>query len=441
MNNKLIFDYVLRNVEAHGDQPYLPTKTLEQHMLALYSRREDACVYPPSTLSPDPDKAVSVLRERYKDDVSRVSLVLNHFFPDRFLFYRVSKLEGELFQAFDFFADICSEFRFLNSRIGQKGFEKYLLLNKSLLAFGRHQWPHAADLQGRMCRFLYDNLAKLFLQTNDYNRYWINVTKEEPQPRSNWSGRKDMRKGDVVFMYCTAPKKAVTDIYRITTDPRFDPWGEWDGFWMDIERISSIPPISVGQMRKDPVLSQWSVLRRSFQGIVTEAVPHSCYNQLLTFLPSHVRDACGLQPEAVAELGSSGRFASEEQFEDEVIEPLLRGWGFRFERQHLCKCHFGTQDIHGFVDFLVSDQSGAITLFENKLKIVNDEQLQKAVDQAKSYALLLGLPSFVVASPEGLKLYSLSGNREELVAERAVGDDKPKEEAFRNKMLSLGETP
>jgi hypothetical protein len=42
--------------------------------------------------------------------------------------------------------------------------------------------------------------------------------------------------------------------------------------------------------------------------------------------------------------------------------------------------------------------------------------LEPAVDQAKSYALLLGLPSFVVASPEGMWVYALDKAQEKLVS-------------------------
>ena len=437
MNKQLLLDYALKNVDSSTHRSTYRRSTLEDQMFELYNRRENAYIYPPASLPHDPEEALAIVRDLYKDDVSRISLVLNHFLPHDFLFYRVSKLEQEIFQAFDFFSEVVPEFNFQFSQIGKKGLDRYLALNKVLLRFGRRQWPRVGDLQPRIHRLLYDNFAKLFLQTNEYNRYWINVTREEPRKKDVWSGRKDMRQGDLVFMYQVAPTKAITDLYRLGGDPWFDPWGAWDGLWVDIERICSVPNISIADMKDDPLLSDWSVVRRSFQGIVTEAVPHSCYNRLLALIPEQFRQQHDLRPEQVAELGGSGQFTSEEQFEDKIIEPLLRNWGLRFQRQVRCKCHFGTQDINGFIDFLVSDQAGPVTLFEDKLKIINETQLQKAIDQAKSYALLIGLPSFVVASPEGLRLYRLSMNQETLVAELNVNANKKDEEAFRKQMLSI----
>jgi hypothetical protein len=52
---------------------------------------------------------------------------------------------------------------------------------------------------------------------------------------------------------------------------------------------------------------------------------------------------------------------------------------------------------------------------ESKLRILNDDDLARATNQAKSYALMEGLASFIVAAPEGFWCYSLDRNREELV--------------------------
>lgn len=67
------------------------------------------------------------------------------------------------------------------------------------------------------------------------------------------------------------------------------------------------------------------------------------------------------------------------------------------------------------------------------------KDLQPAVDQAKSYALMLGLPSFVVASPEGMWLYSLEWNEEKLVKQVSADEmlNQTQEEEFRSLVLKL----
>ena len=83
----------------------------------------------------------------------------------------------------------------------------------------------------------------------------------------------------------------------------------------------------------------------------------------------------------------------------------------------------------------MSDGEGPVTLFENKFRIINDRDLAPVIDQAKSYALLLGLPSFVVASPEGMRFYSLNRNQEKLI--KLPADKVDWEEEIKSLLLKL----
>jgi hypothetical protein len=47
----------------------------------------------PHPLPSVPSEAIPLLRRHFKDNVTLISKVLNHLFPDQYLFYRVSKLE------------------------------------------------------------------------------------------------------------------------------------------------------------------------------------------------------------------------------------------------------------------------------------------------------------------------------------------------------------
>jgi len=252
--------------------------------------------------------------------------------------------------------------------------------------------------------------------------YWIMATREEYWPHLDeggdvyWAGRKEMEPGDLVFFYRTAPRKAITDIYEVApTGMTIDPWGSWHGLWFDLEKVTAIPDIPFSKLRTDPVLSKWGIIRRQFQGVVSEPVTHAVYNRLLELIPDDLCTENGLEPEELAPTGSSGSFASEEEFEDAVVEPLVRRMGLGMKRQHVCTFQIGSQATRGRVDFLLKDGDRPVALIESKVKIVNDAQLQTAVAQARSYALQLGLPTFLIGGPEGLWLYRLDLNRESLV--------------------------
>ena len=91
-----------------------------------------------------------------------------------------------------------------------------------------------------------------------------------------------------------------------------------------MKKVTSIKDITMVEMKHDEVLSKWSFVKCSSQGVVTAPMPYSMYNRLLDKIG---KDVCGrhnLVPEPTAKTASSGQYSSEEEFEDEVMEPLLR---------------------------------------------------------------------------------------------------------------------
>jgi hypothetical protein len=470
MNKQVILSWLLKEAEEH-ESLYQPRTNLKEALKELNNRREVAL---PASIPSTPEEAIPLLRKHFKDNVTLVSLVLNHHFPKDYLFYRVSRLEEEIFEGLNFLAEIVPDLDLSFSRVGRRGFERYLRLNAALLSFARAHWPGLGNPQVRLAAFLYQGLGLLFLHKSEYNRYWIAATRQDhfheldEKKTITWSGRKEMKQGDLVFMYRTAPRKAITDLCRVEAkdspeplgrkrkkrpfdrllgtaeetlrreaDTRFDLWGAWDGFWVVLRRVCQIDGIPFAIMRHDPVLSKWGTVRKQFMGTVIEPIPHSIYNRLLDMLPRAVRVQHRLEPEPVANLGRSGEFTSEAKFEEKVIAPLLERWGFKYQTQYPCHFRFGSQDHHGRVDFFVSDERGPLTLFEDKLRIHNEDHLQPAIAQAKSYALMLGLPSFVVAAPEGLWLYSLRRNLTQLEL-HVPGDELAlHEEELRSQILQL----
>lgn len=445
----MLLDWLLANSQVKRKpriwRHFEPNKnTLDDDLFELNNRRPFSLPVP---MPPESGDMIKVLRSHFADDVTKISRVLSYHFPEKYLFYRVSKLEREIFTGFEYFADIEEEFKFEFSHIGRKGFERYLLLNRGLLKFFE---KHGQDehFQDVVSRFLYEGLGKLFLEKSDYHRYWIMATKEEYFESldnlkfdldKSWSGRKEMQAGDLVFMYRMAPRKAITNIFRIKDGPKFDPVTAWDGFWVDLEPVGSIEDISFSTMRADPVLSRWSVVRRHFQGVVATSIPHAVYNRLLSYIPEPMRVKYNLKPEPQAHYPQSGSFTLERDFDEQVIRPLLKRWDFQFQMQRPCRFQFGTQLHLGYIDFYVEDERGPLTIFEDKLRIINENgrDLELAVAQAKSYSMVLGLSSFVVASPEGLWVYSLNGNRERFQRRFLVEGIETRDAEIRELLLSL----
>jgi hypothetical protein len=465
MNEKMVLDWLLEDTRKNADGWYRPIRQMETALYELNNQQEKPL---PSSLPRREADMIRVLRKHFNNNVTYISLVLNHHFPDRYLFYRVSSLEQEIFAGFNFLKPVVPQLAFSFSRVGGTGFSRYLQLNQALLDFARTHWPKDREPQKKLAYFLYQGLGRLFQEkpTVHHRRYWVMATKErffeelDAEKEAVWSGRKEMQAGDLAFIYRADPVKAMTDIYRVQSEPRFDPWGGWGGFWVSMEKVCAIEPIPFAEMKSDAVVGQYSIVKRNFVGTITEPVPPVIYNGLLEKISSAVRARYKLEPEKVAILVSppgrpeeppelsqlptlatpelSGRFALEADFEEKVIVPLLKQWNFKHHAQYGCPAWIGSQEHKLWVDFLVSDDQGPLTLFEDKWRIMGDKELKPAVGQAKSYALLLGLPSFVVASPEGMWLYALDGNQERLEEQiSAVRPREQQENEFRDLLLKL----
>lgn len=434
-NNKILSWLVSEAAENAGRYNVKKKSDLEWALREINNRRE---LELPGGLQKDKNKMIRALRKHFKDDVSFISLVLNHYFPRDFLFYRVSQLEEEILEGMDFLG-----FELPFDRIGKKGFDRYLILNNKLLRFANKQWPNIKNPQKRIHYFLYQGLGNLFVERSNYSRYWVLTTTEtyfdalDEDDEVSWSGRKEMKAGDLAFIYRMAPTKAITELWKVEEDPVFNPWGAWGGWYVSLKYMVRIKDIPFSVMRQDSVLKNWSVIGRQFQGVVAELIPYSIYNRLLNMLSDNAKKKCGLESEQVLESEYSGKFASESQFDEDFIIPLIEKWDFKYQRQHPVTFCVGTQYHHCRVDFLVSDQRGLLTLFENKFRIMNEKDLKVAVDQAKSYALLLALPSFVVASPEGIWVYKLNDGQVVLVTHFQTDKVEGRNEEMRKMLIDL----
>jgi len=425
MNKTLLLTNLLANVERVHEEFDPEMGTISDQLFELQNRRTDAITTLPwaSARPKDTESAIEALRRHFKDRVTLISFVLSQLYPNQFLFFRTGDLEDAVFDGFAFFSDILPQLSFSFSHVGRTGFDRYVVVNDSLHDLAKNLWPDSARPQSRVLAFLYDQLALLFTTPTDYNRYWLaagrpeNATQEQhskPGEMGDWSGKKEMRAGDLVFLYVMSPVKAFTGMYEVTGIPRADPWGGWDGLWVDLDKLAQIQGLTFNDMKVDPVLSKLGPVLRNFQGTVMEPIPHAIYNRLIELMPTVARDL-NLESEPLSSVAESGLYASEADFETKVVEPLLRGWGLNFTQQAPCRFQFGVNEHCGRIDFLVRNARGSIAVIESKLRILTDDELARAVAQAKSYALMEGVASFVVAAPEGFWCYSLERNREKLL--------------------------
>jgi hypothetical protein len=175
VNKELLLSWVLEDAETNEHVYEIDPETqVEPYEILLEDLRNlgGDQVALPSSLPSTKDELVSRLRSHFKDNVTLISRVLNYHFPNQYLFYRVSELEEEIFRSFEFFSSFVPEFEFPFSRVGRRGFDRYLAVNAPLLGFFGRVYPDLENLQSRIAWFLYQGLGHLFLEESDHRRYW-----------------------------------------------------------------------------------------------------------------------------------------------------------------------------------------------------------------------------------------------------------------------------
>jgi len=105
MNGEHVISWLIEDADRNAEECYpdIWEYKLEDHLYELNSRRD---IDLPSGISPNSppseNKAISILKETFKNKISLITLVLNYLYPEKYIFYRVSALENEIFSGFKF---------------------------------------------------------------------------------------------------------------------------------------------------------------------------------------------------------------------------------------------------------------------------------------------------------------------------------------------------
>ena len=127
---------------------------------------------------------------------------------------------------------------------------------------------------------------------------------------------------------------------------------------------------------------------------------------------------------------------SELAFETTQLEPVLKRAGVRYQRQFITPIQVGRSLYQARIDFYLHDEQGILSIIESKKAIMTSEELAQAIVQAKSYALPLGAPSFLIAAPQHIWLFSLHRNCETLEKEYTLATFKRNASQLRTHLLA-----
>jgi hypothetical protein len=236
-----------------------------------------------------------------------------------------------------------------------------------------------------------------------------------------WAINRNARRGDLALMYCTKPRSAVVSLHRVLEDAHYDPFGGWNGYRAEIGEKLSVPWLTLREMKDDPVLSEWRLTRGNFQGLLQMEVPRNVWDRMRELIVAKSPETAGRLSQyaesgsLVSEFKSEGETLAEKEIEDQLILPLLieLGWesGTTLKRQVAMTIKIGSgrpqRVIADFVGYAGALTSVPLLVVEAKRRIRSSADLDRAKEQAESYAGKLRCSRFCVAAPEGLWAYEL----------------------------------
>lgn len=295
----------------------------------------------------------------------------------------------------------------------------YVDLCESLYEFRNHNSLTIAEL----CAFLYD-FAPATIEKNESKempkpaKAWFCggnkagfyfLDQADHQSVSHWQGSVDTRKGDIIAMYCLAPRSYIHSIWRADCDGFIDPFFYYYSL-IYISHPEIVKPIQQKELNENQIISKSPLIRSNMQGLVGYPIKFEEYNELLKILERKGQNIATLpliEPDFIV---NEVELSNEKDVEEKLIEPLLFKLGYSkgdWVRQMPVKMGRGERNYPDYCFGAISKrgEESAKMILEAKFSIRNSKELNDAYFQTKSYALRLQAAKFVISSKEGIWIY------------------------------------
>lgn len=297
----------------------------------------------------------------------------------------------------------------------------YLGINEILQEFRSHHGLTPGELNAFLYDFAFKNID--FSKSDTLpapSRVWFIIgggkngdaefmEAADSKTECHWSGNLETRRGDIILMWCTAPKSCLHSIWRATDSGFNDPYF----YYFSTVRVGhqvKIPPIPFSEIKNHPLLSQKSTVKGHFQGASGSTFSIEEYNAVLEILAKKKFDVkkLPLAPRSSALKGVD--ISNERDVEVKLLEPLLLRLGFSSKdwiRQMPIRMGRGERNYPDYVFGAGTNhgEESAVALIECKFSINKSSELKDAFLQAKSYALRLQSNRFTLADKRGLWIF------------------------------------
>ncbi|MEL5895874.1 type I restriction endonuclease subunit R [Bacteroides sp. GD17] len=253
-----------------------------------------------------------------------------------------------------------------------------------------------------LCAFLYDfahnYTSKEITNIPKPAQSWFIgglISPEEQSLNSSfWQANPETRKGDILVHYETFPISAITCIWIAQTDGVVDPFFHYYSNTYISGKIE-IPHITLKELQADEYFSKHPLIRKKFQGVNGWPMSSEDYSELIRMIEDKGFDTEALPKLYAPTLPQNVNIELEHDVEKLLLEPLLNAMGLHENKDFIRQLSLKAGRGHRiFPDYILhyngkEDDIKANVLIEAKLYMKNNQEIEEAFLQARSYARLL----------------------------------------------------
>lgn len=234
-----------------------------------------------------------------------------------------------------------------------------------------------------------------------YGEYWTT---------GFWQTNKETKKGDILIHYETAPLSSITCLWIAQVDGVLDPFAHYYSNTYISDKID-IPHITLKELQADEYFSKHPLIRKKFQGVNGWPISSEDYTELLRMIKNKGFDTGTLPKLYAPTLPKNISIVHERDVERLLLEPLLNSMEWYENKDFIRQLPIHAGRGHRiFPDYALHynnkpNEEKAKVLIEAKLYMKNNEEIEEAFLQARSYAYLLESSVIVLCDKHSLIVY------------------------------------
>lgn len=225
-----------------------------------------------------------------------------------------------------------------------------------------------------------------------------------------WQANPETKKGDILIHYETSPVSAITCMWIAQTDGVIDPFFHYYSNTY-IGNKMQVPHITLKELQADLYFSKHPLIRKKFQGVNGWPMSSEDYSELLRLFKAKGFYTDTLPKLYAPESPKNVSIANERDVEVQLLEYYLNKMDWHENKNFIRQLPIHAGRGHRvFPDYALhydnkSDYEQAKVLIEAKFYMKNNQDIEEAFKQARSYANILESSIIVLCDKQCLIVY------------------------------------